>query len=199
MKKSTTQIHAALSKLFPFVNSSDIDEFLFLCQYKMFKNKEIIFPAGSTSRKAAFILSGVTRAYFMDNEGVEKNVMLRVENTFMGLPEWLFESKPTKYTFEAILECELLIFNIVDLENLAKKNPAIFDFYVWILKDMMKTMLYRLETLVNLSPEERYKDLLERYPQFFQTVFNKHIANFLGITPVSLSRIVKRMKENPQK
>jgi CRP-like cAMP-binding protein len=117
----------------------------------------------------------------------------------MGLPEWLFENKPTKYTFEAILECELLIFNMVDLENLAKKNPAIFDLYIWSIKEMMAMMIYRIETMIHLSPEERYMDLLEKYPLLFQTVFNKHIANFLGITPVSLSRIIKRMKDNPQK
>lgn len=199
MKKNADYIKTSLSKMFPFLGSTDIDAFLSLCQYKTFKNKEIIFVAGSTARKAALILSGVTRAYFMDKEGVEKNVMLRVEHTFMGLPEWLFESKPTKYTFQAILECELLIFNIVDLENLAKKNSAIFDLYIWSMKQMMAMMLYRIETMTNLSPEERYMDLLEKHPQFFQTVFNKHIANFLGITPVSLSRIIKRKKENTQR
>lgn len=170
MKKNADHIQTSLSKIFPFLSSADIDAFLSICQYKIFKNKEIIFPVGSTTRKAAFILSGVTRAYFMDKEGVDKNIMLRVENTFMGLPEWLFESKPTKYTFEAILECELLIFNMVDFENLARKNPAIFDLYMWSVKQMMAMMHYRIETMVNLSPEERYMDLLEKYPQFFQTI-----------------------------
>ena len=177
------------------MKGTDIDEFLAICQYKSYKNKEIIFQAGSTTRKAAFILSGVTRGYFINKEGIEKNLILRVERKFMGVPEWLLDNSPTKYTYEAIMECELLVFNLTDLEELAKKNPILFDFYSWGLKDNLITMLYRLETMIDMSPEERYIDLLDKYPLFFQTAFNKHIANFLGITPVSLSRIIKRMKD----
>ena len=46
--------------------------------------------------------------------------------------------------------------------------------------------------MIDKSPEERYEELLQQSPQFFQTAFNKHIANYLGITAVSLSRIIRR-------
>ena len=134
MKRDNAELQALFSKLFPFLDKEDIGAFFSLSQHKTFKNKEAIFKAGTTSRKAAFIVSGVTRAYFINKEGVEKNAMLRVEGTFMGVPEWLFDNSPTKYTCEAILECELLIFNLVDLENLAKKKPALFELYIWALK-----------------------------------------------------------------
>ena len=95
------------------------------------------------------------------------------------------------------IDSELLIFNIQDLESSAKKNPALFDLYVLALKENLSIIGYRLESMILLSPEERYKELLEKYPQLFQTAFNKHIANFLGITPVSFSRMLKRLKDNP--
>ena len=197
--KDSAYLHSALSKQFPYLKSTDIDMLLSICQFKKFKNKEIIFQVGSTTRRAAFILSGVARGYFINKDGVEKNVMLRVEHNFMGVPEWLFGDIPTKYTYEAILECELLVFNLIDIEELAKKNAAIFDLYVNGLKDTILIMIYRIETMIDLSPEERYNDLLEKHPYFFQAAFNKHIANFLGITPVSLSRIIKRKKDNTQR
>ncbi len=150
---------------------------------------------GSTSQKAAFILSGVVRGYFINELDIDKNIILRIAGTFVSPVEWLSGNFPTKYTFEAILECELLLFNITDFRELAKTNSAIFDLYSWSLIDSINMMLYRIESMVNLSAEQRYKDLLEKHPVFFQKTFNKHIANFLGITPVSLSRIIKRMKE----
>jgi CRP-like cAMP-binding protein len=177
------------------LKSTDINQFLAICKHTTFKNKEVVFKMGSTSQKAGFILSGVVRGYFINELDIEKNIILRIAGTFVSPVEWLSGNFPTKYTFEAILECELLLFNITEFKELAKTNSAIFDLYSWSLIDSINMMLYRLESMVNLSAEQRYKDLLEKHPVFFQKTFNKHIANFLGITPVSLSRIIKRMKE----
>ena len=121
--------------------------------------------------------------------------ILRGEGKFSSVPEWLFSDMPTKYNFEALLDSELLICKIQDFEALAKKNPALFDLYTLALKENLSIIVYRLESMILLSPEQRYKDLLDKNPQLFQTAFNKHIANFLGITPISLSRIIKRIKD----
>ena len=180
--------------MFPFLKSSDIDEFLSICQYTTYKNKEVIFNRGSTNRKLAFILSGVVRGYFINKLDVEKNIILRVGGTFICPVEWLNGAIPSKYTFEAILECEVLILNISDFQELAKKNDAIFDLHEWSLVDPINMMLYRIESMIDLSAEERYKDLLKKHPYLFQKAFNKHIANFLGIMPVSLSRIIKGIR-----
>lgn len=199
MSKQQKDIHKAkalIAGFFPFLKPKDIEELFSICQYKSFKNREIVFSSGSTHRKAALILSGFVRGYIIDSEGEEKNIILRVEGTFMGVPEWLFSNNPTKYDFEAIMDCELLVFNLTDLEELAKHNTALFELYSWGLKDNITTMLARIESMVMLTPEERYLNLLKKYPHFFQAVFHKHIANYLGITPVSLSRIIKRLKNH---
>ena len=195
MKKDATPIQTTLSKMFPFLSDSDIETFLEICQYKTFKGKETIFQAGTTTRKVCFVLSGFIRGYVINSEGVEKNLILRGEGKFSSVPEWLFSDMPTKYNFEALLDSELLICKIQDFEALAKKNPALFDLYTLALKENLSIIVYRLESMILLSPEQRYKDLLDKNPQLFQTAFNKHIANFLGITPISLSRIIKRIKD----
>lgn len=197
-KKNLTnhsELHLILMQQFPFLEKEDIDAFLNICQVKSLKNKEIIFPAGSASRKVMFILSGFVRGFVINSEGEEKNIMLRAPYTFTSAPEWLFANNPTKYTFESILTTEILIFTLSDIEQLAKKNEGLFNFYINALKDNITILMYRVDSLINLSPEERYKDLLEKYPHLIQSAFNKHIANFLGITPVSLSRLIKRMKQ----
>ena len=43
------------------------------------------------------------------------------------------------------------------------------------------------------KPEERYLKLIDKQPDLFQRVPQKYIANFLGISPESLSRIRKRI------
>jgi hypothetical protein len=79
---------------------------------------------------------------------------------------------------------------------LAKANPEIMELLNSILKDAVLMLHYRVETMITMSPEERYKDLVRLNPKFLETTYSKHVACFLGITPVSLSRIMKRIKKN---
>lgn len=52
----------------------------------------------------------------------------------------------------------------------------------------------RMAGLLILSPEERYLELLESNKQkIVERIPQHYIANYLGITPVSLSRIRKRV------
>ncbi len=68
--------------------------------------------------------------------------------------------------------------------------------YIAALQENIQTLVGRVEALIDQSPAERYEELLNRSPQFFQRAFHKHIANYLGITPVSLSRIINRRKSS---
>jgi hypothetical protein len=58
-------------------------------------------------------------------------------------------------------------------------------------------MLKRLAMMQSASPEEKYRSLVEQYPQVFQRVPLHYIASYLGIDPESLIRLRRRflMKE----
>jgi CRP/FNR family transcriptional regulator len=196
MHKKTIDINSAVRKAAPYLSEEHVDMFLDICDYRELRNKEIIFKAGTSSRMAGFILEGILRGYYVDTDGSEINSILRVENTFIGVTDWLEESKPTKYNFESILESKVLLFDHRDMEALALKGPDLLKFCLSGYKEALKTLLGRIESAIGKNPEERYKELLNKNPLFISKAFNKHIANYLGITPVSLSRIVKRIKES---
>jgi DNA-binding MarR family transcriptional regulator len=55
--------------------------------------------------------------------------------------------------------------------------------------------LEREAALLTRSPEQRYIALLERHPAMLDAVPLQQIAGWLGITPVALSRIRRRLRE----
>ena len=55
-------------------------------------------------------------------------------------------------------------------------------------------MYERLESFILYTPEERFQHLLETRPDLCERIPDKYLASFLGITPVSLSRIKKRLE-----
>lgn len=183
-----------LKSTYPFLTNKDIEVLLSMAVYKVFPNKTTIIQAGKKASFSFFTLKGMVRGYFINAKGEEKNIFLRSEHTISGAPNSLFDDRPSKYTFEAILETHLLIFNHIKFQELAQSNWNINQIYIAALQENIQTLISRVEALIDRTPEERYEELLQRNPNFFQTAFNKHIANYLGITAVSLSRIIKRKK-----
>lgn len=189
---------AILKATYPFLETEDLAALMSICEYKHYRNREKIIKSGTNNKTMFFILKGMVRGYFFNKKGAEKNIFLRPERTISGAADSLFSDVPTKYTFEAILETELLVFNFVAFKTLSRQNQNIGELHLAALQENLQILLHRVESLIDQSPEERYEELLDRSPQFFQKAFNKHIANYLGITPVSLSRIIRR-KSNPRK
>lgn len=192
-----TEIRSILKTTYPFLQGPDLEVLLERAEYRRFRNREVVIPAGQRSMRVFFILQGMVRGYFMNRDGAEINIFLRPEHTFTGSPDALFAGKPSKYTFESILESDLLLFNQAELLSLYADRPNLAWLYQAALVENIQTLIGRIEVLVDRSPEERYEELLARSPQFFQRAFHKHIANYLGITPVSLSRIIRRRKSAP--
>lgn len=176
------------------LSKKDIDLFLDITKYQKLKNKEVFIHPGANTKNAFFILSGHVRGYLINEDGVEKNIFLRNKGKFMGPADSLFQDRDTKYYFESIQSSEVLLFNYDQFEQLAKESKGVYELLIFGLKENITILVDRLESMISKSPEERYEKLLEESPQFFQSVFHKHIANFLGITSISLSRIIKRRK-----
>ena len=97
-------------------------------------------------------------------------------------------------TFKSIDEAHILLFNYKDFESLANKNLRIMQLHLNALKEAVTRLFYRVESLTTMTHEERYKDILALNPDFLNKTNAKYLANYLGITPQSLSRIMKRIK-----
>ena len=191
---STEEINVILKRKLPQLNQEDLESFFNITTYLNRNNKEIVLNSGTPSKKAFLILKGTVRGYITNEEGIEKNILIRSEGIFVGDAGKLFSNEAQRLTFEAIGETHALLFNYHDFEALAKNRFGIMELYLTILKEAVVRLSYRVESLITMSNEERYLDLLKYNPKFLEKAYDKHVANFLGITPVSLSRIIKRVK-----
>ena len=190
------KICSILKVKLPELDQTELNSFLNITTYLNKDNKGIISKSGNTSKKAFLILKGTVRGYLRNEKGIELNTLIRSEGIFVADVKRLFNDESQKLTFEAIGETHVLLFNYQDFETLAKNRPGIMQLYLNILKEAVIRLTYRVESLITMTNEERYLDLLKLNPKFLEKAYDKHVANYLGITPVSLSRIIKRLKEN---
>ncbi len=194
MNFSKKKIKEILTEKLPGLNQDDIEIFLNISTYLKKDNKEIIIKSSTKSKKAFLILKGTIRGFIINNKGFENNVLMRSEGIFVGDSRRLFNDEPQNITFSTIEESHILLFNFKDFEALAKSNPNFLQLYINILKGAIVRLAYRVETLTTMTGEERYLDLIALNPRFLEKAHDKYVANYLGITPVSLSRIIKKLK-----
>ena len=190
------EIKNILQSTYPFLGDEDLELLLDIGSYAELKNRTLIIEQGKLNQDVFFILKGMVRGFYINSDGEEINVFLRPEHTQSGAPDSLFNNVPTKYNFETVVHSHILKFPIQKIIELSETRPNFAKLYIEGLQENVKTLIFRVESLVDKLPEERYDELLKARPQFFENALNKHIANYLGITPNSLSRILKRKKNS---
>ena len=194
MHFTSNDIFTTLSELLPNLNEKDIEEFLSITTYKNVNKNMIIQKSGIQTKKVFLILKGTVRGYIINEKGIETTILIRSNGIFVADTGTLFTDKPQKMAFKSIDESHILSFNYKDLESLANENPRIMQLHLAALKEAITRLFYRVESLTTMTPEERYKDIVALNPNFLKATSAKYLASYLGITPQSLSRIMKRIK-----
>lgn len=194
MNLSPKEINSILKEKLPNLTQKDIDDFFNITTYKKMGKNKIILKSGMQTKKAFLILDGTVRGYIVNDKGIEITILIRSEGIFVADARKLFNNEPQRLSFETVGNTHILLFNYKDFESLVNSNSNIMQLYINILKEAIVRYSYRVESLVTMTNEERYLDLLKLNPKFLNKAYDKHIANYLGITNVSLSRIMKRIK-----
>lgn len=193
---SEKEITTILNNKLHFLPQKDINEFVNITTYSCIEKNTIILKKGIKTKKAFLILKGNVRGFITLENGIEKNILLRSDGIFVADADSLFNNKPQRFTFKSIDETHILLFKYNDFEDLANSNPNIMQLYLNILKEAVVRFNYRIESMITMSNEERYLDLIKFNPGFIDKAYSKHLANYLGITPESLSRLRKRINSN---
>lgn len=154
---------------------------------------ELMVREGETGKEVAIIIDGQMR-HFYTCDGEEKTTYFYFEQAFVSAYISCITGKPSLVSIEALADTRLLVFPYAVLKGLFTKSIYWERFGRLIAEWAMMGLEDRMVGLLTQSPEQRYLALinsnktkiLERIPQH-------HIANYLGITPVSLSRIRNRI------
>ena len=110
-----------------------------------------------------------------------------------SIPECVFDNEPTRQTWQALEDCELLEIDFDLVEKMSENNFPLIKTRMGFAQKMLLEALQRVESFVLDKPEERYQKLIAQKPEIIKRVADKYIASFIGVTPVSLSRIRKRL------
>lgn len=156
-------------------------------QVKIKKNQNLQ-PIGVTCRTIYFVQSGLARIYYY-KDGNEITEYFAFENDIIIRAESLFTGKPSKKAIQAVEETIFIGIPSAQLFELYDSFPDIERLFRKIIESAYVDTVNRIESIQFHTAEERYTQLLSENPAMIQRIPLKHIASYLGITQVSLSRI----------
>jgi CRP-like cAMP-binding protein len=164
-----------------------------ICTPVNIKKNNDLQPIGHTCKTIYFINKGAARIYYY-KDGNDITECFVFENNILARVESLFTGRPSQKAIEIIEDAELIAINATTLFKLYDSFPDIERLFRKIFEAAYVDTVNRVESIQFHTAEERYLALLNEMPEVLQRVPLKHIASYLGITQVSLSRIRATLK-----
>lgn len=152
--------------------------------------RHVLLKEGHISRRIYVIDKGCIRNWFY-HEGKEISFQFFFEGDVVYSPESFRKSTPSQFTIETIEPVSLRWLNQKDLEQL-REDTLLYTEMIERAADKQAEFMRHFFSYLKNTPQERYEILLAQHPEIIKRVPLQHIASYLGITPVSLSRIRTR-------
>jgi CRP-like cAMP-binding protein len=154
---------------------------------KSYDKNELIQATNSSCRTVYLVKSGGARIFYY-KDGTDITEHFAFQNDIIIRAESLFTGKPTIKGLQALVPSTLFAIDSDTLFQLFDTHPTLERLFRKIIEREYVNSVKRLESLQFNTAKERYLELLAT-TDFVQKIPLKHIATYLGITQVSLSRI----------
>jgi CRP-like cAMP-binding protein len=177
-----------------FVSLTEKEKALFeeAFTFRQVPKKFVLAEEGRISRELYFIVKGLVRLYYT-KDGEEITGFIFREGLFASSYDSFLRQAPSIQTLETLEDCDLLVIHYNRLQQLYEELPKMNIVVRKIAEQRFINAQQVLSSFILDSPEERYRKFRAQHGDLLLRVPHHMIASYLGITPVSLSRIRKRM------
>ncbi|WP_299787403.1 Crp/Fnr family transcriptional regulator [uncultured Shewanella sp.] len=153
------------------------------------KASEVLLAQGAEQEYGYFIVSGMLRACHYGESGLERCKEFYFEGELCFLYSSWLQGVAAQYQLEAICDAEVIKIplSLLALPQFLPAKVALLQRQL-IFKEQKEALL-----LLN-TPEQRYRHLQKYWPHWLNKLNNIQIASYIGISPVSLSRLKARIK-----
>ncbi|HEY5959909.1 MAG TPA: Crp/Fnr family transcriptional regulator [Polyangiaceae bacterium] len=149
---------------------------------------------GDVARYMYFVKQGCLRLWF-NKDGKDITVQFFVEGQAVSSLESFLGRTRSMFSIETIEPTRVVMIRRDAWDQLLQLNPALKEGLLGIAIQRMGDYARLFLSRIKDSPRERYEALVREHPDVIQRVPQHYIASYLGITPVSLSRIRSRISK----
>lgn len=175
------------------LDPTEIEFFISLLESKLIRRKDFLLQPGEICKTENFIVMGCLRTYSVDQDGVEHIVMFGIEDWWVGDLYSFLTATPAQYYIDALEDTHVLQINKQNLDLLYERVPKFERFFRLIIQNAFIAQQNRINQNLSFTAEQRYLEFVKKYPHFEQRIPQKQVAAYLGMTPVFLSMLRRKL------
>lgn len=156
---------------------------------------DYLVHCGDRSDTLFLLDSGLVRLFYITPDGRERNKSFLAARQITGPVSAALTATPSPFSIECLEPIRAISFQLQDLLKATESNPAIARLYQGFLAEAFIRNQQREAMLLTCNAEQRYQWLLDNEPELPGRVPQFHIASYLGIDAVSLSRLKRKHSE----
>ena len=175
-------------------DASPLDDWIDGMQLRTVDRDEILVHAGARSRSVFLLQSGLVRLYYTSEDGRERNKAFYGAGAVTGPVSAIISDRPAGFSIQALEPCALIQADLEQLLAIAPTHEAISRLVIKLLADAFIRNEQREALLLTCNAEQRYQWLLEHQAELSERIPQYHIASYLGVDAVSLSRLKRKLE-----
>ena len=158
---------------------------------KEIASKTVLLHEGQISNHVHIIKKGCLRQWF-NKDGKDITFQFFFEGQPVASIESFMSNQPGLFNLESIEPSVIYSLSKENFEKLNKQYPELKEGFQNYLFQRFRNYAQLFLSRIKDTPRERYEDLIKNHPEIIKRVPLHYIASYLGITPISLSRIRNR-------
>ena len=151
-----------------------------------------LLRAGEMASEVAIVVRGLMREHFVMADGSDRTKAFVTEGQPTGSLADLLSGVPSRAFIVAEEPTRVLVGRFDEMVALADRSEGMRRYGVRLMQRVLLSKCEREYEFLGLDAEARYAAFQARYPGLEQRIAGYHIASYLGITPVHLSRLRRR-------
>ncbi|RYY53432.1 MAG: Crp/Fnr family transcriptional regulator [Chitinophagaceae bacterium] len=160
-----------------------------LFNLKKVRKHQYLIDEGSDVKYEYLVLSGIYKVFYVDEQGREFIVQFATTNWWMSDYPAFFKQERANLFVECIQEGEVLSSTLATREKLSADFHKMEHFYRVKLTNGYVAAQQRIKLLLSSTPQHRYEEFSKLYPDLLQQIPKKLIAEYLGVSRETLSRL----------
>ena len=158
-----------------------------------YEKGKLLIETGAVQTYLPFLIEGIFRGFLLDRDGQDITDCFAYHrgDAVMGCNEL---GEPSRISIEAVSRSKCLLLPVREVGRLLEECPESMQLYNRLLTEALERHWEEKMLMHRCTAMERYQWFLIHYPGLITSVSNKHIASFLGMTPVTLSRLRRQVR-----
>ena len=174
-----------------------VKELVKITNYVNLRKGKILIHEGEVQNHFDFLMEGILRGFFFNVNGRE------VTDCFAFRPGTAImasvaSGEPALFGIEAMTDCNLLQIEGDKMLAIMHQEPQLLWIYNKLLEQSLKEHWTIKTVMCQYTAMERYHRFLKEYPGLINQIINKYMASYLGMAPVTLSRLRRELRENSE-